>query len=275
VRPGIRWPVSYGHPKCRESATYVPGPGRCEPPDGKRRSNSEPGCGWKSRGVRGNLADRIRGEKKIFCCVTTRGCNVRVLKGLGRGLGALTALLFSLGMLGFDAGILTTFGLPAGRLPAADPPQALWGLAIALVPAPGLVLAATAFAQADPQTWSAPSGRTAVLSRTLTSAHGRCFLPRESSGRMREHSLRALSKLEPALACQFIVLSKTRQRDKRSHRRAGNKARTEALPFKRSSSPEQDRKINGLIDALGTRTQRAAVQTIESAAGSGIGPTGG
>ena len=43
---------------------------------------------------------------------------------------------------------------------------------------------------------SAPSGRTIVLSRTLASAHGRCFLPRESSGRMRQHSLRAQQKHE-------------------------------------------------------------------------------
>ncbi len=35
---------------------------------------------------------------------------------------------------------------------------------------------------------------------------------------------------------------------------------------------EQDREINSLIDVLGTRTPSAALQTIESAAGSEIGP---
>jgi len=46
--------------------------------------------------------------------VTTRGRNVRVLNGLGRGLGVLTALLFSLGMLGFDAPTLLSAGPGAG-----------------------------------------------------------------------------------------------------------------------------------------------------------------
>ena len=48
---------------------------------------------------------------------------------------------------------------------------------------------------------------------------------------------------------------------------------TEALPFKRSSSREQDKEINGLIDALGTRHRSAAVRVIENAAESEIGPT--
>jgi hypothetical protein len=83
--------------------------------------------------------------------VTTRGRNFRVLNGLGRGFGAVTALLFRLGMLGFDASVLAPFGLPAGRLPAADLTQAFRVLAIALVPPPRLVLASASFAQADPR----------------------------------------------------------------------------------------------------------------------------
>jgi hypothetical protein len=146
VQPGIRWPASSGHPRCRERATYVPGPGRCERPGGRRCSNSEPGCAARSPGVRSSLADRIRGEKKIFCCVTTRGRNFRVLNGLGRGLGAVPALLFSLGMLGFDAGVLATFRLAASRLPALDLLLAFRSLAVALVPAPRLVLASASFA---------------------------------------------------------------------------------------------------------------------------------
>jgi hypothetical protein len=197
VRPGIRWPVSCGHPRCRESATYVPGLGRCERPDGRWRSNSEPDCAVSSRGVGSSLADRIRGAKKIFCCVTTRGRNVRVLNNLGCGLGAVTALLLGLGVLGFDAGILATFGLAAGRLPAADLPQAFRVLAVALVPALRLVFAPASFAQADPRARSAPSGRTAVLCFNVRGAHGSGNSQGKSSGRMRSHSLRALSKLEP------------------------------------------------------------------------------
>jgi hypothetical protein len=126
--------------------------------------------------------------------VTTRGHNVRVLNGLGRGLGALTALLLGLGVLGFDAGILATLSLAAGRLPAADLPQAFRVLAGALVPAPRLVLAPASFAQADPRARSAPSGRTAVLCFNVRGAHGSGNSQGKSSGRMRNHSPRALSK---------------------------------------------------------------------------------
>ena len=45
-----------------------------------------------------------------------------------------------------------------------------------------------------------------------------------------------------------------------------------ALPFKRSPSREQDRKINGFIEALGTRHRSAARRVIQSAAESEIGP---
>ena len=197
VRPGIRWSASSGHPRCRAPATYVPGPGRCQQPVGRWRSSSEPGFGARSRGVGSSLADRRRGEKKIFCCVTTRGRNFRVLNGLGRDFGSLAARLLGLGMLGFDADVLTPFGLAASRLPAADLTQAFRVLAIALVPAPREVLASASFAQADPRARSPRSGQTAAALRTVKGAHGRCFLPRESSGRMLPHSPRARSKLEP------------------------------------------------------------------------------
>jgi hypothetical protein len=253
VRPGIRGPASSGHPRCRERATSVPGPGRCERPGGRRCRNSEPGCAARSPGIRSSLADRIRGEKKIFCCVTTRGRNFRVLHGLGRDFGSLPALLLGLGLLGFDADVLTTFGLAASRLPAADLTPALRVLAIALVPAPRQVLASASFAQADPRARSPRSGQTAVAWRTVKGAHGSGNSQGKSSGRMREHSLRALSKLETnagmpvyrllenktgektvsssrweqdmqrRAARRTIIDSRTRQRKKRSHRRAGNK----------------------------------------------------
>ncbi len=46
--------------------------------------------------------------------------------------------------------LLAMFGLPPRRLPAADLPLAFRFLAVALVPAPRLILAAAAFAQALP-----------------------------------------------------------------------------------------------------------------------------
>ena len=196
VRSGIRSLACVGHPRCRERATYVLGPGRCERPDGRRSSSSERGCAMSSRQVRSNLADRIWGGKKIFWCVTTRGRNVRVLNGFGRGFGLLAALLLGLGMLGFGAVVLAAFGLAASGLPAVDLPQAFRILAVALVPAPGLVLASASFAQADAWARSPWSGPTFVFWCRLGGAHGRCFLPGESSGRMRQHSLRALSKIE-------------------------------------------------------------------------------
>jgi len=272
VRPGIQWTASSGHPRCRERATYVLGPGRCERPDGRWYSNSGPGCGARSRWVRGSLADRIRGEKKIFCCVTMRGRNIGAFNGLGRGLGALTALFFGLGMSGFDPVILTTFSLAASRLPAADLPQAFRVLTVALVPAPWLVLASASLAQADPRARSPRSGQTVVFLRKLMGAHGRCFLPRESSGRMLPHSPRALSKLEQdaCLPVYRLVENKTERQTVSSTRR---EQETQALLTKRSSCREQDRETNGLFDAPGTRNPSAAHQTIESAAESEIGPS--
>jgi hypothetical protein len=220
VRPDIRWPASCGHPRCRERATYVPGPGRCERPGGRRCSNSEPGSAARSPGVRSSLADRIRGVGKISCCVTTRGRNFRVLNGLGRNFrvlnglgrdfGSLPALLLGLGMLGFDADVLTTFGLAASRLPAVDLTQAFRVLAIALVPAPRQVLASASFAQADPRARSPRSGQTAVALRTVKGAHGSGNSQGKSSGRMHEHSLRALSKLETSAGFPVYRLLKNK-----------------------------------------------------------------
>jgi hypothetical protein len=170
--PGIRWPVSCGHPRCRKNTTYVPGPGRCERPDDRRRSNSEPGCEARSQGARGSLADHRRGEEKIFCCVTTRGCNIRVLEGLGRDFGSLPALLLGLGMLESDHDVLAMFGLPPGRLPAMNLLPAFRVLAVALVPASGLVYASAFVAHAEPRARSPRSGQTAVSVSNVDRAHG-------------------------------------------------------------------------------------------------------
>jgi hypothetical protein len=150
VRRGIQGTDSSGHPRCRESATDVHDPGHCEPPDGRRRNRSVLGCEVRSRAVRSSPADRIGGEKKNSCCVTTWVRNLRVLNDLGRGLVALTALLFGLGMLCLDVAVPTAFSLAASILPAADLPQAFRALAVALVPASWLVLASASFAKASP-----------------------------------------------------------------------------------------------------------------------------
>jgi hypothetical protein len=170
--PRIRWPASSGHPNCRAKATYVRGQGRYELPDGRRRSKNELGCGVRSRGVRSSPADRTKKEGKKIRCVTTRGRNFGVFNGLGRDFGSLPALLFGLGMPGFDAGIPTTFSLAASRLPTSDFPLAFQVLAVALVPALRLVLAPASFAKASPRAGLPRSGQAAMSVSTVEGAHG-------------------------------------------------------------------------------------------------------
>ena len=117
--------------------------------------------------------------------MTTRRRNLWLLTNLRRELCPLAARFLCLGVPGFAKGVLAVLGLPPRRLPGVDLPPAFRILAVALVPAPRLVLASTPFAQADPQARSARSGQTAVFSLNVMGAHGRCFLPRECSGRMR------------------------------------------------------------------------------------------
>jgi len=194
VRSDTRWPASCVRPRCHGRATCAPDPGHCERPDGKWGSSTVPGCAARSRGVHGSQAGRIREGKKSLCCVTTLRRDLGILNGVRRGFDPLAALFLGLGVLGFDPGGLAMLGLPPCRLPLADQPEAFRVLAVALVPGPRPVHAATPFAQAPPQTRSAPSGRTAPFSRTLTSAHGRCLLPRESPGRMLSSPPRARSR---------------------------------------------------------------------------------
>jgi hypothetical protein len=196
VRLGTRCPASCGHPRCRVRATCVPGPGHCEPPDGRRDNSSVRGCGENSRAAHGSPADRTREGEKSFCCVTTRRRNLWVLNGLGRSLGPLAALALCLGVPGFGVSLLAMFGLPPRRLPATDLLLAFRLLTVALVPAPWLVRAPAAFTQADPRAGPAPSGQTAAFSLNVVGAHGRCFSQGKSSGRMSHHSPRALSKRE-------------------------------------------------------------------------------
>jgi hypothetical protein len=120
-----------------------------------------------------------------------------MFNGLGRSPDPLTARALCLGVPGFDLCGLAMFGLPPRRLPTTDQPPAFRLLAVALVPAPWLVLAPAAFTQALPRAGPAPSGQTATITFNLMGAHGRLVSQGKSSGRMCPHSPRALSKREP------------------------------------------------------------------------------
>jgi hypothetical protein len=192
--------VCSGHSKCRVIATCVRDPGPGERPDGRRRSSSVPGCGSTFAVVHGTLAGRTRESKKNFCCVTTRCRIFGVLRYLGRRLGTLAAHALRLRLPRFGGGIQATAGLSLGRLPAADLPLTIRLLAVTLVPTPWLVLPSAAFTQADPRSGLSSRSSTArALWFILVGAHGSRYLPRESSGRTRERSSRALIQ-NPELA---------------------------------------------------------------------------
>ncbi len=139
------------------------------------------------------------GEKSPRC-VTTRRCKLWFFNGLRHGLRSLAARLLGLGVLGFDVEVLATFRLASGTSPAVQLALAIRMLTVSLVVTTRLVFACAPVAQTRAQARTAPAARTrlaAVGSRTLASAHGRFDLPRESSGRVCNHSPRALSKREP------------------------------------------------------------------------------
>jgi hypothetical protein len=171
-RPDTRSPASYDRARCRETATCVRGRGHCASPAGKCGSSSAPDCGPSWPVVHSTPADRTTESKKNFCCVTTRRRNLLAVRRLGHGLGSLTAHALSLGVLGLHLGVLTASGLSARRLPAADFALALGMLAVPLVPAPRLVPAPAAFAQAEPRARSSHTGTAAVFCFTVVGAHG-------------------------------------------------------------------------------------------------------
>ena len=165
--------------------------------------------------------------------MTTRGRNVRVLNGFGRGFGSLAALFLGLGVAGLDHDVLAAFSLAACRLPAADFPLALRVLAVALVPASRLVLASATFAQADPWARSPPSGQTAVWLRTVKGAHGSGHSRGKSSGRM------------------LVAFSSS-----------ALKTRTRRRHASLSPAREQDGERNGRKRGVGNQTSGAAVEAI-------------
>ncbi len=159
-----------------------------------------PGYGSKLQAARSSLADCRGDRKKRFgcpICVTTRRRNLWLLINLRRELRLLAARFLCLGVPGFGKVILAMLSLAPGRLPAVDLPLTFRLLAVTLVPAPWLVLTPALFAQALPRTRPARSGLGTAFSLTLVGAHGRNCSQGKSSGRMRQHSLRALSNHKP------------------------------------------------------------------------------
>ena len=120
--------------------------------------------------------------KKSLSCVTTRRRKLWVLYNLRHRLQSLAASFLSVGVLGFDVGVLATFSLPPGCVPTTQLAQAFRVLTVALMVTTWLVFARAPFVQTIPRARPAPSGMSAMLSRTLASAHGSFDLPRESSG---------------------------------------------------------------------------------------------
>lgn len=110
-------------------------------------------------------------RQQNFCCVTTRRRNLGDLRCLRRRGDAATARTLLLGVLGFGRIVLTPLGLPPRRQPAPDQAQAFGVLAVTLVPTPRLVLASTAFAQADAQ----PRSSATAVWFIMTTAHGSVF----------------------------------------------------------------------------------------------------
>ena len=195
--PDTRWLASDGLRRCRETATCVRDPKHCPSPDGKCDSSSAPDCGSTRPVVHSTPAGRKWKSKKNFCCVTTRRCNLCLLRRLRRGFGSLAARALSCGVLGLHLGVLPASGLSPRCLPTADFTLAFGIPAVALVPAPRLVLVPAPFAQAEPRAWSSYSGTTAVLWFTVVTAHGSVISQGIARGERANVLLGRLSKREP------------------------------------------------------------------------------
>ena len=82
---------------------------------------------------------------------------------MGCRFGPLAARAFGVGVACLGLRRLAMPGLAPRRLPTAALALTFGLLAVALIPAPRLVLAPAPFAQTHPGTRSAPTGRTALL----------------------------------------------------------------------------------------------------------------
>jgi hypothetical protein len=200
-------------------------------------------------------------RRKNFCCVTTRRRNLRDLWSLGRRCGALTARTLCLGMLGFDRIVLTPFGLPPRRLPAPQQTQAFGLLAVTLVRAPRLVLASTAFAQANPRPRSSRTGRAAAFWIMIMVAHGSAISQGTARGKRANVLLGRLS----TPATDESVYTSVHEPDREGNGlRKGSPSRREAgAGRRRRSRPlvcEPDKEKNGLRKASPRRRSRKRPQ---------------
>jgi hypothetical protein len=209
-----------------------------------------PGCELRSHAVRSSPVDRIGEGAKKFCCVTTRRRKFRFRNILGRGLGLLTAHFLCLGVLGFGGVGLTTFSLSPCPQPAVDLSQAFRILTVALVPTIRVVLATALFVDASSLAWAACSGFGTGFFFNVVVAHGRFGLPRESSGRMRQHSPRAPLMPEQNDCSQSKAFSENKTENKTAlvRRREQDECYSDQDALR-----EQDREQDGINSAPLTR----------------------
>jgi hypothetical protein len=153
--------------------------------------------------------------RKSFCCVTTRRRNLRGVRCLRRRWHTPTARTFCLGVLDFGRLILTPSGLPPRRLPTPEQTLAFGVLAVTLVPTPRLVRAPTTLTQADPCSRSSRTATAAAVWLIMMETHGSRRLPRDSPGRTRSRSPRALLHTALRTSANLYFRAETRQRRKR------------------------------------------------------------
>jgi hypothetical protein len=178
--PHIRRRASSGRLTCHGTSTCARGRGRSGPRSGKGGCSSSFHGGPLVGDDRSTPAGRKSAAKKTLGGVTTRGRNSRIGRRLRGRLGLRAARALFSGMLGFRFRCAAPLGLAALGLPAADQTQALWVLAVELIPAFRLVPLAATLAQAHPPTRFSPAGLGTCFSSRLGGAHGSSHLPRLS-----------------------------------------------------------------------------------------------
>ena len=180
-------------------------------------------------------------RRNNFCCVTTRRRILRDLRRLWRRCGALTARTFCLGMLGFDRLVLAPIGLPLRCLPAPEQAHAFGILAITLIPTARLVLASTAFAQAD----ALPRSSATAVWLIMTMAHGSAFSQGTARGERANVLLGRLSK--PRSQSIPPCMNQTGKKTACERRRQGNEKPTTTWSSRvQTPMREPDREGNGL-----------------------------
>jgi len=174
-------------------------------------------------------------RQKTFCCVTTRRRNLSSLRWLRHRWDTRTARTLRLGVPGFGRRPLTSSGLAPCRLPAPDRAHTFEVLAVMLVPTPRLVLAATAFAQADPRPRSSRPGTAAASSLIMTATHGSAVSQGTARGERANVLLGCLS--QPGHRRAFANLYFNEKTDRKGPTRQGRKLLEKARPKETMSTP--------------------------------------